>query len=82
MLATYERLPGDLRGGLVVKMGGAGSAESAETRERSEVVVRMIPVGFLVAEISPFSCFWCPRLGNITILMVPFWCLFIVIGYL
>ena len=64
MLATYERLPGDLRGGLVVKMGGKCSAAFAEPRERREVVDRMIPVGFLVSEISPFLCCGCPRLEN------------------
>ena len=64
LLARYERLPGDLRGGLVVKMGGAGSAGSAARREIFEVVDRMIPVGFSLGENGPFLCCGCPRLEN------------------
>ena len=64
LLARYERLPGDLRGGLVVKMGGKCVAAFADPRAPREVVDRMIPVVFSLAENGPFLCCGCPRLEN------------------
>merc|ERR1712110_576461 len=45
-------------------MGGACPAAPADGREKSEVVDRMIPVVFSLAENSRFLCFECPRLEN------------------
>ena len=59
-----NRLPGDLRGWFGVKMGGACPAAPANGREKCEVVDRMIPVVFSLAEIRHFLCFWCPQLEN------------------
>ena len=53
LLARYERLPGDLRGWMVVKMGGKCVAAPAEPRERRDVVDPLYDKGVELGKHSP-----------------------------